>query len=37
MPKSIFLPKDKLSPFWSGWPHIIASIKHNVLLGLDVG
>jgi hypothetical protein len=20
-----------VSPFWSGWPHIIASIRHNIL------
>ncbi len=32
MPKSMWLQDVELSAFWSGWPHIIASIMHRTLL-----
>ncbi len=37
MPDSRSVPYVEVSPFWSGWPHIIASIRHNILWQLDMG
>jgi disease resistance protein RPS2 len=34
--KSRRVPDVELSPFWSGWPHIIANIIHR-LCGVDMG
>ncbi len=29
MPETMGLQEVEVSPFWTGWPHIIASITHK--------